>query len=154
MQKSSKIPAFTLNEMMVVLVITAIVVGLAFSVLTLVQRQFFAIQTNLGVNAELEKLEQRLWLDLSSYQVASFDNKQELLILKNPIETITYVFDAKYVVRELDTFNISIVDKEFLFDGRVVTNGPMDAIRLRTSNEFQQKELFIFKSNSASHYMN
>ena len=91
------------------------------------------------------------WLNHLGFQI--FDEKENMLSLNNPMDKVSYQFNQEYVVRGLDTFNIQIQHKEFLFDAIKVEGGRIDAIRLKTSKEFQQKELFIFKRNSAKHYM-
>ena len=50
MKLTSKIQAYTLSEMIVVLILTSIVVGMAFSVLTLVQKHMSGIRhVNVGL---------------------------------------------------------------------------------------------------------
>jgi len=64
---SSKIKAFTLNEMLVVLLITAIVVGMSFAVLSLVQQQMHGIDGNYKKNTAFNLLKQSLWFDVISF---------------------------------------------------------------------------------------
>ena len=63
MKNNFKIKAFTLSEMVVVTILTSIIVGIAFSVLSLVQRHMYSIKQNFNNNTELSKLEQALWID-------------------------------------------------------------------------------------------
>ena len=56
MQTNSKVQAFTLSEMIVVLIITSIVIGMAFSVLRLVQKHMGGIQDNFNRSTELNRL--------------------------------------------------------------------------------------------------
>ncbi|MEM9650388.1 MAG: prepilin-type N-terminal cleavage/methylation domain-containing protein, partial [Bacteroidota bacterium] len=63
MKGVKKLRAFTLSEMLVVLLLTVIVVGLAFSVLNLVQRQMSGIESNYARNTAFDQLKQSLWVD-------------------------------------------------------------------------------------------
>tara|TARA_R110002094_G_scaffold202065_1_gene173391 strand:+ start:295 stop:504 length:210 start_codon:yes stop_codon:yes gene_type:complete len=63
LKNNFKIKAFTLSEMVVVTILTSIIVGIAFSVLSLVQRHMYSIKQNFNNNTELSKLEQALWID-------------------------------------------------------------------------------------------
>ena len=56
MQRIRKISAFTLNEMLVVLLVTTIVVSMGFAVLQLVQQQMGGIDRNYERNTELNLL--------------------------------------------------------------------------------------------------
>ena len=56
MKYNKKIPAFTLSEVLIVLVITAIVIGIAFSVLTLVNKQYNAIRDSYTYKTAVLKL--------------------------------------------------------------------------------------------------
>jgi Tfp pilus assembly protein FimT len=57
---AGKLKSFTLSELLIVMIITAIVVGMAFSVLRLVQKQIHTIQTNFDKSSTLALFEQRL----------------------------------------------------------------------------------------------
>jgi len=72
LKSTNKIQAFTLSEIIVVLILTTIIVGLAFSVLTLVQKHMRSIQSNFYNTTELKKLETSLWLDFNRYSLFIF----------------------------------------------------------------------------------
>lgn len=151
---NKKTAAFTLSEMIVVMILTTIVVGLAFSVLTLVQRHIGSIQNNYNHTTELNKLEQSLILDFNRFSTIEFDNLNEQLLFTNELESKTYKFEDQIIVKELDTFHIKLNNKTFYFDGNPIPNGTIDAIKIETTKEFQNKNLFVFKQNDATHFMN
>jgi hypothetical protein len=140
--------------MIVVLILTSIVVGLAFSVLGLVQKQMLAIQVNYNKSLELQKLETALWLDFNRYSEIHIDTNENKLVLKNELDSVSYYFHKEFVMKERDTFKIPLKSKEFYFDGVLSLNNQVDAIKLRTSKAFQNQEIFIFKKNDAVSYMN
>ncbi len=149
-----KIQAFTLSEMIVVIILTSIVVGMAFSVLTLVQRHMSGIQNNFNKNTELNILEQSIWLDFNRYSEIEYNMINDELIFTSDVKTTTYKFATDYIVKELDTFNISTHNKLLFFDGDKTTNGRVDAIKFETSKTFQNQPVFVFKQNDANQFMN
>jgi lipopolysaccharide export LptBFGC system permease protein LptF len=151
---NKKINAFILSEMIVVLILTSIVVGLAFSVLTLVQKHMNGIQNNFYHNTELNKLEQSLWLDFNRYSRINYDDRIDKLEFSNEIDSIIYKFSENYIIKDIDTFNIQLQSKSLFFDGNSTDKGIIDAIKLETSKTFQNQHLFVFKQNDASQFMN
>ena len=153
METHRKIKAFTLSELVVVLILTSIVVGLAFSVLTLVQKHMAGIQQNFANSTELNKLEQSLWLDFNRYPRIRYDAQEEELTFANDMDSITYRFHDTYIVKTMDTFQIQLQNKTMYFDGNHRETGAMDAIKLETPKALQNQTLFIYKENDATHFM-
>jgi len=151
---NKKIKAFTISEMLVVLILTAIVVGLAFSVLSLVQKHMASIQKNLNQSTQLNTLETSLWLDFTRYQEVAYNALENELMLSSELDSTSYRFSENYIIKETDTFPIEIKNKEFFFVGEKVGNGKVDAIKIETSKVFQNQQLFIHKQNDASVFMN
>jgi len=149
----SKIQAFTLSEMIVVLTLTSIVVGLAFSVLSLVQKHMYGIQENFNRNTELNKLEQSLWLDFNRYPKIIYDGTQDELSFISELDSVTYKFKEHYIIKKLDTFPIKLERKTQYFDGEVTLKGKIDAIKLEASKTFQNQNLFVYKQNDATLFM-
>ena len=140
--------------MVVVLILTSIVVGMAFSVLSLVQKHMSSIQHNFNNNTELSLLEQSLNLDFNRYSNISYDALNERLLFSSEIDSVIYEFKTEKIIKNLDSFNIRIQHKALFFDGEKVQNGQIDAIKLQTSKTFQNQQLFVFKQNDATLFMN
>jgi hypothetical protein len=153
MQINNKIKAFTLSEMIVVLILTSIVVGLAFSVLGLVQKQMLAIKSNYNKSLEVNKLETSLWLDFNIYSKIEYNDFENELKFSTVLDSVTYKFLGEKIIKETDTFAISIKQKQFYFDGKILNNGQIDALKLEASKDFQNKQLFVFKQNDANAYI-
>ena len=149
----NKIQAFTLSEMIIVLILTSIVVGLAFTVLNLVQKHMISIQHNYTSKTELNKLETALWLDFNKYSEINFDNIENELQFKTEIDSVTYQFLETKIVKNRDTFPIILENKTLFFDGQVTENGQIDAIKLKTVKEKNHQLLFVFKQNDATAYL-
>lgn len=140
--------------MIVVIILTSIVVGLAFSILSLVQNHMKSIQENFNKNTELNKLEQSLWIDFNRYPRIRYDALEASLVFASEIDSITYTFSTEIIIKDLDTFHIPSRQKIFFFNGNNVQKGPIDAIKLTTSKNFQNQELFVYKQNDATLFMN
>lgn len=154
MNTKHKIQAFTLSEMIVVIILTSIVVGMAFSVLSLVQKHMQGIQDNFNKNTQMNKLEQSLWIDFNRYSKIHYDELDEALVFKSEIDSTSYRFTQDYIIKDLDTFYIPIMNKMFFFDGKQTSKGQIDAIKLEASKSFQNQALFIFKQNDATIFIN
>ena len=139
--------------MIVVLILTSIVVGLAFSVLSLVQKHMYGIQDNFNHNTELNKLKQSLWLDFNRYPKIIYDGTKDELSFISELESVTYKFKDNYIVKKLDTFPITLDRKTKYFNGEISTKGKIDAIKVEASKTFQNQNLFVYKQNDATLFM-
>ncbi len=151
--KTRKIKAFTLSELLVVLVITSIVVSLTFLTLRLVQKQITSIQTNFNDQQEIQFLERALLQDINTYN-AYYDSKNDVLKLSHGKDSIHYEFTDNYIVRKKDTFQLKLVDKRFLIDTKEVKTGWIDALQFTFNQSYSTKNIFIYKIKDAAHYMN
>lgn len=113
----------------------------------------YGIQDNFNKHSELNKLEQSLWLDFNRYSTIDYDSIEDTLKFTTELDSITYKFTTPYIVKNLDTFHIQLHSKTFYFDGVSRQNGKIDAVKIATSTEFQNQELFVFRSNDATLYM-
>lgn len=154
MKLTTKIQAYTLSEMIVVLILTSIVVGMAFSVLNLVQKHMRGIHNNFNANTKFHLLEQSLTLDFNRFSDIRYDSVDDELIFSSELDTKTYTFTQDYILKGRDTFPVPLASKMFYFDGLNVEKGKVDAIKLEASKTFQNKRLFIYKHNAANIFMN
>ncbi|MBL4664090.1 MAG: hypothetical protein JKY22_11190 [Flavobacteriaceae bacterium] len=143
-----------MTELLVVMVISVIVVGLAFSVLGLLQKNVFQIQNNLNNKTELRLLEQQLALDLQTYPNASFNDIKDELKFTSPMDSTFYQFEDEYIVRRLDTFSIVPNEKEFYFEGENISRGTFYALKLIFSEKERTNTIFLFKRNDALNKIN
>ena len=154
MNLNKKIEAFTLSEMIIVLILTAIVVGLAFSILTIVQNHMKTIQKNLEFTMELNKLEQSLNLDFNRFSKIEYEQIEDALTFSSELADRVYFFHDDYIVKDIDTFKIPLSQKQFYFDGNLSSEGTIDALKLETTKSTQNQVVFIFRQNDATAYMN
>ena len=153
MKPIKKIKAFTISELIVVLILTSIVVGLAFSVLGLVQKQIFPIQNNYKHQMTLRQLETSLWIDIHRYPNINYNPIEEELTMKHELDSVVYQFSKVNIIKAQDTFPVVLSQKAFYFNGTTTNNNKVDAIKLTTDKTTNFQELFIFKKNDATQFM-
>ena len=151
--KQTKIKAFTLAEMLVVLVVASIVISMGFLVLSMVRKQVQLIQNAYHKKQEMQFFETTFARDMHTHR-ASYNKKEAVLTLFNSKEVFTYRFLKEAVVREKDTFFIEVATKKLFLDGKEVKEKTIDAIEINFSNQFASKQLFIHKVKDASYYLN
>jgi len=151
--RTKKVKAFTLSELLVVLVISSIVISLTFIVLGLVQKQISQIQQGYQDQQEIVLLKRVLLKDINTHDVF-FEAKDTQLFCFNSIDTIQYSIASNYILREKDTFKLKVKEKEFLLDNQIVKKGWVDAIHLEFEQSFTAKKIFLYKIKDAAHYLN
>ncbi len=150
----NKIKSFTLPELLVVMIITAIIVGLAFSVLRLVQKQIYSIQTNFEKTNNLILFEQRLWQDFNELNTIQCNREERSLLMESEIDTVRYAFKENYILRNKDTIKLKIILNKFLFEGKEVQKGNIDALMISGKLELPNYQIFISKKNDITLFMN
>ncbi|WP_321827250.1 prepilin-type N-terminal cleavage/methylation domain-containing protein [Maribacter dokdonensis] len=151
--KPKKIKAFSLQEMMVVLVITTVVVGMAFAVLNLVQRQMGSIETIYAIKTDINQLRQSLWIDFSRYDYIAVDQKSNKIMLSNELESRQYEIINGSSIRT-ENLEMEFESIEYYFDNQKVVQGEIDAISIITSKDTGHQEVFVFKQNTPVTYIN
>ncbi|MEP2236878.1 MAG: prepilin-type N-terminal cleavage/methylation domain-containing protein [Maribacter sp.] len=151
--KPNKIKAFSLQEMMVVLVITTVVVGMAFAVLNLVQRQMGSIETIYAIKTDINQLRQSLWIDFSRYDYIFIDQKGNKILLSNELEGRQYEIINGNSIRT-ENLEMKFESIAYYFDNQKVVQGEIDAISIITSKDTGHQEIFVFKQNTPVSYIN
>ncbi|MEM6685022.1 MAG: hypothetical protein AAF617_04420 [Bacteroidota bacterium] len=152
--QQQKIPAFTLSELIIVILITVIVSGIAFSVLQLVQKQMHGMQTNFQRVTSVSLLEQSLYLDTHRSSHIQYNEFEDALYFISEIDTVRYKFEKTFVQKATDTFHITVTDKKFYFEGRETNTTTIDAFKLITDKNFKNAAIFCYQRNTANTYMN
>jgi type II secretory pathway pseudopilin PulG len=151
---NAKIKSFTLPELLVVMILTAIVVGMAFSVLRLVQKQIRIIETNFEKTSSLALFEQKLWQDFNEMNRIQFDAKNSSLLMESEMDTVTYFFQKNYVLRNADTIKLRLVTDKLFFQGKEIQDGTVDALSISGKEELPDYEIFVSKKNDLTLFMN
>ena len=138
--------------MMVALVITSIVVGLAFTVLSLVQKQMNTIDKNLSNNQSVTLLQESLWIDFNRYENIRIESNK--LNMFHPLDSVSYIFNTNYSIKQKDTFKVVVKSMTGYFNASPVMSGQINAISLEVDIEGVLKKVFAYKTNTAVNYMN
>jgi type II secretory pathway component PulJ len=150
---SRKISAFTISEMLVVLVISNIVISLALVVLNLVQQQISGVQKNAETKTEINLLEHALWKDFNSHEVVITKNREIICI--SEVDTVMYLLNDDVIIRNKDTIHTPVKKIEAYLDGNLVNGtSPIDALHLTIQQHQVDQNIFIFKTKDAAFYMN
>ena len=150
----TKTPSFTLPELLVVMIITAIVVGMAFSILRLVQNQIHAIQTNFEKTSTLALFEQKLWQDFNDKNEIQFNEKENSLLMESEMDTVIYSFQENYILRNTDTIKLKLQLNKLFFNGKEVQGDTIDALSISGKAELPDYEIFVSKKNDLTLFMN
>lgn len=150
----NKVRSFTLAELLVVMIITAIVVGMAFSVLQMIQNQLHIIEKNLDKSANLSLFEQKLWQDFNEFDQLQFNKHTAILTMRSEIDSVMYCFKDEYLMRNQDTIKLKLVIEATFFRGAKIKEGTIDAISLSADKEFPDYRMFLSKKNDATLLMN
>lgn len=151
---TGKLKSFTLAELLVVMIITAIVVGMAFSVLRLVQKQISTIQRNLDKTSTLALFEQKIWQDFNEPHAIIYDDARQILVMTSDIDTVIYSFQKQYSLRNQDTIKLKITLNKIFFKGKEIKSGPVDAMTILAETELPDYQIFVSKKNDVTFFMN
>lgn len=150
----TKVKSFTLSELLVVMIITAIVVGMAFSVLRLVQKQISTIQKNYEKSTRLSLFEQKLWQDFNESDNIVYNKQNNSISLHSEIDTVVYSFQDDFVIRNKDSIILKVSIEKTLFEGNEVSQENIDAIAISGEMELPKYKIFVSKKNDITHSMN
>ncbi|GAB5400858.1 MAG: hypothetical protein Aureis2KO_24430 [Aureisphaera sp.] len=153
MKQIAKIPAFTLTEMMVGMALSTVVIGLAYMIMSLMGRNVSAIQDNYSTTTQIDLLEQQMTVDFNHYHDIAYDPIEQVLKLKTPIDSITYTFLDKAILRKTDTILSQDMEPTLFWQGTEVVMGAVDGLKLEWGSEEKKSFLFLYQEIDAARYM-
>ncbi|OJW17953.1 prepilin-type N-terminal cleavage/methylation domain-containing protein [Mucilaginibacter sp. 44-25] len=119
--KIKSLKAFTLTEMIVVMLITVVVLGMAYSVFQLVSKTYSNFNGKNGRVNDAERLEE--WLRRDCLKASFIYLDHHMLILKNQRDSTRYIFGDSVILRDkgrVDTFGIKQQNLHAYFQHRAV----------------------------------
>ena len=147
---NKKLNSFTLSEMLVVLIITAIVVGLAFSVLSIVRRQVHKLQSDTDQRVKYDMLKSKLFLDFNKYPNAYLSG-DDTFMFKSEIDSTIYTITDNLIITNQDTLVKNVKEAQFFYKNNQVEKGKMDAIKFIIEEKREVfKSIFVYKYNDAT----
>lgn len=150
--KKHTLKSFTLTEVIVVMIISTIVVGLAFSVLGIVQKNMNTIAVNYDHRSELASFEVALSLDFSKYTEIQWNKKEQILVFRSPIAEKQYHFETDSIYNDENTFLLKHKDILWYYEGSEVQTGNIDAIKIQFENTAPLYQMFVYKYNDPTIY--
>ena len=117
-----KLPAYTIMEMVIAMMIAAIVIGIAFTAFSIVSRAYSGYNQKNSKTAEALRLDKQLRRDIRHAETL-LGNKDELLCTDST-HLISYAFRNDFVLRKemvTDTFMVKNNELYFSFENESVS---------------------------------
>jgi len=120
---SKKIPGFTIMEVTIAMLLSALVIGISYTVFSLVTRSYRTYQLKHQEMATVLRLDELLQMDFGRAEVILKDTGG--IALKNSNRVIKYGFYPDYVLRRgitVDTFRVKTDSITMSFESKVLDN--------------------------------
>ena len=115
MNTKKTVNAFTLVEMVIVLIIASLIVALSFTVLDIVQRNLGNISKQFSVENNRILLQSRLEANFLKYGESYYDRNKEQIVFRNNIDSIIYRLNNDFLIMEDDTIDFKF-QKIYFYD--------------------------------------
>ena len=148
-----KIKAFTLGELLVVLVVSSIAITISFLALENVQKQLKSIQSIFETQQQINHLERSITTDLNLF-IGVYNATKNNIVFKDGNKVILYQISKDHILRNRDTIALSPKKLTFYLNGKQVADGAIDALEFSFSKTYAQGGFFSYKIKDAAHYMN
>ncbi|MFV8282627.1 hypothetical protein ACNKXS_13840 [Christiangramia marina] len=155
MRISKKIAAFTLSELLVVLVISIIIIGTALSAINIINNNIAEYRIWYSTMSKKRDLESRLSIDFHKSQSVLFNRSENKLIFKmfeGSLNYVEYKFLENKIIMKSDTFRIPYQTYKVFFNGNEINGQEADALKIIFSNS-EKDFLFVSKFNSAQNIL-
>ena len=146
--KPTKVKAFTLSEMLVVMATTTIILGFCFLILRWVQNYFNNYTTYIENKTIATRTAHHLRMDFNRFENIFVLSENQLLFY-SPLDTVRYQMESNYLIRRKDTVKIKGLDFIFYNRGEAVQVGAIDALDF-TINGYKKQRFFIFQYISSA----
>lgn len=146
-----KVRAFTLSELLVVIILTGIVSGIVLSAYNLVGGYYGALEKKSASIVGLDNLNRSLQYDFEFSQEITITESNTILCWGDKGSKRFYSFDNKWLLQKQqtrsDTLTCTVEEWIFKRNGRVVTEGNIDELELKVII-YQQSMTWHFLKNS------
>ena len=125
MNNKIRLPAFTIMELTIAMLLSAIVIGITYTAYTITARSYARFHRRSDTIGNLTRVNELLMKDFSSSD--SVFRTDSGIIVNRDSTIIRYEIDSNMVIRKsfrIDTFKIDIRDIAALFEGQTVIFTP------------------------------
>lgn len=141
--KQSKVAGYTILEMVIAMLITGIVIAMAWSVFSLVLRSFDAYQSKHNDTEQLTRL--NILLQKDFYKATIITRDSGGIRLLTDTTSVRYELDSSFIVRHTvvtDTFKFQVTDPVFTMNSVPVANEPRMSEEEKRIDHFNVTILF------------
>jgi hypothetical protein len=149
----TKIKAFTLGELLIVLILTVIAVGIAFSVLRLITYQLGTVKSIYKEQNMIYHFKQQLRYDFDRAIGLYHDVEDEKIYVYTANDTIGYEFSEKQIFRKNVKTSFESVSFMGYSFGNEKEGGQLDAVQFRISINKREISVFARINSSATMYL-
>ena len=150
----NKLKSFTIAELLVTMIITVIVVGMAFAVLRYVNQTIYKIEKNYKRINDLLLFEERLALDMSNAGIVIVERSRNRVYMINEISTTRYQFGKAFVLRNSQKIDLTLEISEVYLNGQSSLKDTITGISVNCGREFPDYNIHVSRSNDCSVQMN
>jgi prepilin-type N-terminal cleavage/methylation domain-containing protein len=157
MKINKKIPAFTLIELVVVMVLSGIIMSLSFLAVEQVKQMYSSYEKNTNNALEIGDFDAIFRTDFERYDWINQENESLIFNKKNDAQkTLYYTFNTNNIIRATslfaDTFDVNLININTFFEGEFANNGWIDSCSflLGQEDDINQQLHFNFKKTYSS----
>ena len=149
---TTKLKAFTLYEMLVAMIVSAIVMGITANVFLIVSKQFNSFRLQTDNEIKIRQLHQILINETAWSNVIYIDQYYKKIIFSNDLKKNIISFDNDVVIFKNDTIAENIIFKGY-FENKEIEDGNIEALKLNYISHNIEKQLFYYKDYDAEFYV-
>jgi Tfp pilus assembly protein PilE len=153
MSRANKIRSFTLIEMVLAMLFSAIIVGMAYSAITIFSRLYDNYYFKRSAQADLQLISQAMARDFSQSALIQLDGNKITLRDLSGTSVLNYAVEEDYLIRNAEFKSDSIrMDKLGLrcfYEGRAIESGILDHLVLDFTSDLLPASISITKDYSA-----
>jgi Tfp pilus assembly protein PilE len=153
MSRANRIKSFTLIEMVLAMLFSAIIVGMAYSAITIFSRLYDNYNLKRSAHADLQLIKQAMARDFNRSPMITLTGNQ--ITMKNRPEAIdvNYAVEDGYLVRrnqfKADSIKMDKLVFRCFFEGRAVGSGIFDHVVLDFTSDLLPTNISVTKDYSS-----
>ena len=149
--KKRNLPAFTIIELVVVMILSSIILGMAFTAVRSIQQSYELYDQQTQAALDISDFQTLLNTDFENSKLASCANTTLFLTFEQ--HDLQYQFDYDWVIRQTayfsDTFFIENNTPTFYYQNQPISIGNIDFLEVKSTNE-EEEVVFYFEKKYSS----